>query len=213
MAISSDDANVFVALGTGGTIIDPFTSGNTNPLGSKATVIAPVTTGGAALSVAVDPSVRVFYIGESLASGGTSGGLRVFNYSSLGGSLTQATGSPIASGGGAPDSILPISSGDYVYVANGTGLTSTGNIIGFSIASNNGTNTVAKSSTVAAGVQPCHLAEDTNANFVLSACAGGGPDLEAFIFDSTTAGQLDETVSLNNSTTNPQSVGVAAVAP
>jgi len=214
MAISSDNANVFVALGTGGTIVDPFTAGNTNPLGSNAVVIPVVTTGGAALSIAVDPSVRLFYIGESLASGGSTGGLRVFNYSSLGGTLTQATGSPIASGGGAPDSILPIGSGDYVYVANGTGLTSDGNITGFSITSTNGVYTVAKSSSVTAGVQPCGLAEDSNANFVLSACAGGGPDFEAYIFDTTTAGQLDATtITSNNSTTNPQSIAVAAVAP
>lgn len=213
MAISSDDANVFVPLGTGGTIVVPFTSGNTNPLGSKATVIGVANSGGAALSVAVDPSLRVFYIGETLFSGGTEGGLRVFNYSSLGGTLTQASGSPIASGGLAPDSILPISSGDYVYVANGTGQSLDGNITGFSITSSNGAYTVATGSTVTSGVQPCRLAEDSNANFVLSTCAGGGPDFEAFFFDTTTAGQLDSTITLNNSTTNPQSVGIAAVAP
>ena len=213
MVISSDDDNVFVALGNGGTIVDPFASANANPLGSNATLIGVANTGGSALSVAVDPSLRLFYIGESLASGGTTGGLRVFNYSSLGGTLTQAAGSPIASGGGAPDSILPISSGDYVYVANGTGLTSTGNITGFSITSTNGAYTVAKNSTVTAGVQPCHLAEDSNANFVLSTCAGGSPDLEAYIFDTTTAGQLDSTLTSTTGTDPTQAVSVAAVAP
>ena len=137
MVLSPDDANLFVALGTGGTIVVPFSSGNANPLGATASTIKPANTGGSALSVAVDPSStpRLFYIGETLAnSAGTSGGLRVFNYSSLGSAtLTQATGSPIASGGLAPNAILPLATGDYVYVANGTGTTSAGNIAWFPI--------------------------------------------------------------------------------
>jgi 6-phosphogluconolactonase (cycloisomerase 2 family) len=213
MAISSDDANVFVALGTAGTIVVPFTSGNTNPIASKATAIGVATTGGAALSVAVDPSVRLFYVGETLASGGTTGGLRVFDYSSLGGTLTQASGSPIAGGGLAPYAILPVTSGDYVYVANGTGSTSTGNITGFSITSTNGTYTVANNSTVPAGILPYGLAEDSNANFVIAVSAGGNPDLEAYIFDTTTAGQLDSTLTSTTGTDPTGAVAVAAVAP
>jgi 6-phosphogluconolactonase (cycloisomerase 2 family) len=212
MAISSDDDHVFVALGTGGTLIVPFTSANANPLGSTATSIAVATSGGSALSVAVDPSLRLFYIGESLASGGTTGGLRVFNYSSLGGTLTQATGSPIATGGLAPYAVLPIASGDYVYVANGTGPSSAGNVTGFSITSTNGAYTVAKNSSVSTGILPYGLAEDSTTNFVLAVCEGGSPDLEAYIFDTTTAGQLDATITSNNST-NPGSVGIAATAP
>ena len=58
MAISPDDSNILVALGTGGTIVVPFTASTTsgnNPFGTTAKIIAPNTTGGAALSVAVDP--------------------------------------------------------------------------------------------------------------------------------------------------------------
>jgi 6-phosphogluconolactonase (cycloisomerase 2 family) len=194
MAISSDDDNVFVALGTGGTLVVPFTEANSNPLASSGSVIPVETTGGAALSVAVDPSTtpRLLYIGETLAgSSGTSGGLRVFNYSSLSGTLTQASGSPIATGGLAPNAILPIASGDYVYVGNGTGPTSAGNITGFSITEASSTYTIALGSTVAAGIQPYGLAEDSDANFVLAVSEGGSYDLEAYIFDTTTAGQLD----------------------
>lgn len=105
MAISGDDSYVFVPLGAGGTIVVPFNASVTagsNPLGSKATTIPVASASGSALSVAVDTgtSPRVFYVGETLAgTSGTTGGLRVFNYSSLTSTLTQATGSPIASGG------------------------------------------------------------------------------------------------------------------
>ncbi len=209
LAISSDDQNVFVAAGQGGTLVIPFTSGNTNPLASTATVIAVTNSGGSALSVAVDPSLRLFYIGETLASGGTTGGLRVFNYSSLG----EISGSPIASGGLAPNAILPISSGDYVYVGNGTGASSSGNVTGFSITSSGSAYTLAQSSTVSAGIQPCGLAEDSNANFVLAVSEGGSPDLEAYIFDTTTAGQLDSVLTSTTGTDPTQAIGVAAVAP
>jgi 6-phosphogluconolactonase len=213
MVISPDDNHVFVALGAGGTMVVPFTSGNTNPLSSTATLIGVVNTGGSALSVAVDPTLRLFYIGETLASGGTTGGLRVFNYSSLGGTLTQASGSPIASGGLSPHATLPITSGDYVYVANGTGPSSDGNITGFSITSTNGAYTIAKNSTVSTGILPYGLAEDSTANFVLAVSEGGSYDLEAYIFDTTTAGQLDSTITSTTGTDPTEAIAVAATAP
>lgn len=213
LAISSDNDNVFVAAGEGGTLVVPFTSGNTNPLASTATVIGTANTGGSALSVAVDPSLRLFYVGETLASAGTTGGLRVFNYSSLGGTLTQASGSPIASGGLSPNAILPVTSGDYVYVANGTGPSSAGNIAGFSITSSGSTYTIATSGTVSAGILPYGLAEDSDANFVLAVSEGGSPDLEAYIFDTTTAGQLDSSLTSTTGTDPTQAIAVAAVAP
>jgi 6-phosphogluconolactonase (cycloisomerase 2 family) len=210
LALSSDDLHVFVASGQGGTLIIPFNSSSTNPLGSRATVVAVATSGGSAQSVAVDPTLRLFYIGETLASGGNAGGLRVFDYSSLGGSLTQATGSPIASGGTSPRAILPIASGDYVYVANGKGISSAGNVTGFSIASASGVYTIAQASTVSAGIQPYDLAEDSSGNFVLAVSEGGNPDLEAYIFDATTAGQLDSVITSVTGSDPTQAVAVAA---
>lgn len=214
MAISSDDDHVFIALGTGGTIVVPFTSADSNPLGSTSTVIPLAETGGSALSVAVDPSLRVFYIGESLASGGTTGGLRVFNYSSLGGTLTQASGSPIASGGLAPNAILPAASGDYVYVANGTGTTSAGNITSFAVSASSSSSTsysVATGSAVSTGIQPYGLAEDSTSEFVLAVSEGGSSDLQAFIFDTTTAGKLDSVLTSTTGTDPTEAIAVAAV--
>ena len=206
-----------LALGTGGTIVVPFSSGNANPLGATATTIPLANTGGSALSVAVDPSStpRLFYIGETLAdSAGTSGGLRVFNYSSLGSAtLTQATGSPIASGGLAPNAILPLANGDYVYVANGTGTTSAGNIAWFPITATGTAYTVATGSSIASGVQPISLAEDSDGNFVLAVATGGtttsgDPDLEAYTISS---GALTSAVQAKTGTDPVGAVAVAAL--
>ncbi len=87
MAISQDNNYVFVALGAGGTIVVPFNSSAPFPSGITDNTIPVANASGSALSVAVDPSStpRLFYIGETLAnSAGTTGGLRAFNYSSLG---------------------------------------------------------------------------------------------------------------------------------
>ncbi len=215
MALSPDGTNLFVALGAGGTIVVPFTSGNANPLGSQATVIPVVNSGGSALSVGVDPTNRLFYIGETQAVS-ASGGLRVFKYSSLGtgtprSSPTQITGSPIASGGLAPNAILPIASGEYVYVANGQGNTGSGNITWFPISVSGTTYTIAAGSHIAAGIVPMGLAEDSDDYFVLAVSTGGStssgdPDLEAFTMSS---GVLTANII---SVTGTDPVGAVAVA-
>jgi hypothetical protein len=215
MVLSPDATNLFVALGAGGSIVVPFTSGNANPLGSSATVIPVVTSGGSALSVAVDPTNRLFYIGETLAVS-DSGGLRVFNYSSLGTGTprsgpSQITGSPIASGGLAPNAILPIASGGYVYVANGQGNTGSGNVAWFPISVSGTTYTIAAGSMIASGVVPVGLAEDSEDNFVLAVSNGGStssgdPDLEAFTMSS---GALTAAIATSTGT---DPVGANAVA-
>jgi hypothetical protein len=217
MVVSGDDVRIFVSLGAGGTLVVPFNetvSAGSNPIGTTATTIGVVTaSGGSALSVGVDPGAtpRLFYIGEVLGSGGTTGGLRVFNYSSLGSStLTQATGSPIASGGLGPNFILPDASGDYVYVANGEGTTSAGNITGFTITASTAatpTYTVATDTSTAAGVQPLGLAEDSSDTFIFEVGTLGSPYFDSYTFDSTTLGQLDSQV---DSTTAAGSIAIVA---
>jgi 6-phosphogluconolactonase len=214
IAISGDDHYVFVAAGEGGTLAISFTAGNGNPLAAGANLIAPLNADGSDLSVAVDPGTapRLLYIGETLASGDTTGGLRVFNYASLGtATLTQVAGSPFASGGLSPHAILPVATGDYVYVASGTGPSTAGNITGFSITASSGVYTVANVTTVATGIQPYALAEDSKSNFVLSVSEGGGSDLECYFFDTTTAGQLDDAINTPTGTDPTEPIGIAAV--
>jgi len=217
LVISGDNKNIFLSLGAGGTLIVPFNASvatGGNPLSTKATTLPVVATSGSALAVAVDPGTtpRLFYVGETLGSGGNTGGLRVFNYSSLGSStLTQATGSPLASGGLAPNFILPASGGAYVYVANGTGTTSAGVIGGFTVTASTAATpvySIASLSTIASGVQPLAMAEESSSTFVLEVGSLGSPYFEAYDFDSTTLGQLDSQIV---STTSAGSIAIVAV--
>jgi len=200
IAISSDSKFVFVALGAGGAIIVPFNSGVSSgqqPFGNTAYTIPVLKTGGSVLSVAVDPSLRLFYVGETLAnSSGNSGGLLAYNYSSIGSSLTQASGSPIATGGLAPNSIVPVGAGNFVYVASGQGTTTSGKIASFAIT---GTSayTLSASNSIAAGLQPSSLAEDSTGTFLLGVNNLGGPYFSSYTFNSTTAGKLDIQIVAN----------------
>jgi 6-phosphogluconolactonase len=217
MVLSPDNANLFVALGPGGTIVIPFSANSAIPLGATATTIALANTNGSALSVAMDPQNRFFYVGETLAnSSGNSGGLRVFKYSSLSsgshlGLLTQISGSPIASGGLAPNAILPLADGTYVYVANGQGNTAAGNITWMPLAASGTTYSIATGSSIATGVAPLGLAEDNQDNFVLAVSSGGStssgsPDLAGYTMSS---GALTLAIS---SATGTDPVGAVAIA-
>jgi 6-phosphogluconolactonase (cycloisomerase 2 family) len=217
LAISPDNKNIFLAMGTVGTAVIPFTAAPTTggplPL-AVSTPIAVKASGGAAVSVAVDPINRLFYIGELLGSSASvnTGGLRVFSYSSLAsGTPVEITGSPFASSGLTPVSILPIASGAYVYVANSTVSSSTtGNVSGFAVSSSGSTYSVAPLSTTAsAGTNPSAMAEDSTGTVVLLVNSGGSPDLNAFTFDATTSGKLD---SAFTSATGIDPVGATAIA-
>jgi len=208
MVISPDNNNIFVALGTAGTIIVPFNhnaASGKSPFGTSYTLKKVVHSGGSALSVAVDPSNRLFYVGETLAnSGANSGGLRIFNYSTFN-ELT--TGSPVATGALSPLFVLPLSSGDYVYVANGTGEGKAGNIAAFAVTSSGSTYSLTAGPTISAGSQPLGLAEDSTSTFLFEVGSAGSPYFDSFTFDTTTAGQLDTQIT---STTSSGSIAIVA---
>jgi hypothetical protein len=222
LAISPDNKNIFVALGSVGTAVIPF---NATPLAAASPLPAAVSTpiavkaaSGTAISVAVDPINRLFYVGELLANSGSgitnTGGLRVFSYSSLStGTPTDITGSPFASGGITPVSILPTANGSYVYVANSTVSSSTtGNISGFQISSSGTTYSIASLTTTAsAGTTPAALAEDSTGAVVLLVNSGGSPDLTAYTFDATTPGKLDSALTSSTGTDPVGAKGIAAL--
>jgi 6-phosphogluconolactonase (cycloisomerase 2 family) len=217
LVISPDNTKIFVALGGIGTAVISFTAApatGSDPL--PASVGPPISVknpGGAAVSVAVDPINRLLYIGELLATTGSSntGGLRAFNYSSLSGTPAEVTGSPFASGGLTPASILPTATGAYVYVANNTvNNSTTGRVSGFAL-NTSGTNysLTALSSTAAAGIAPAGLAEDSTGSVVLLVNSGGSPDLNVYTFDTTTPGKLDSALT---AATGTDPVGAKAIA-
>ena len=215
VAISPDNSYLLVAMGNGGTATIPFNSANANPFGGAST-IAVKGQAGAALSVAFDPvpsggtTPRLFYIGETAATSGTNtGGLRAFDFSTK----QEITGSPFAIGGLAPYSVLPFSTGNYVYVVSRqTASGATGVIAGFSVAETNNTPTLtALGSTFAAGTNPQALAQDKSAQFVFAVNFGGNPDLTGYTLDTTNAGYLDKVISSATGTDPVQASAIAAL--
>jgi len=211
--ISPDNGRVFVALGSSGTYEIPFQSSSATPFQSSLAIPIPVKNStGSALSIAVDPDSRAFYIGETLGnSAANSGGLRVFNYASLTSTLAEAPGSPFDSGGLSPVAILPADSGTYVYVANSTGDTSAGNIAGFSLQTSQSAYTLsALAATIPTGYLPAGLAVESTGKYVLAVNAGGHPDFQAYSFDSATAGKLDSALSASTGADPADAVAIAA---
>ncbi len=219
LAISPDNKNVFVTLGSNGTDMIPFNSGSSSPFGTARNIgVKLPNSGGSAVSVAVDPSNRLLYIGEIAAlSGSSSGGLRAINYSTLYTTPIEISGSPFATGGLAPYAIAPTlygsNKGSYVYVANRTvSNSSTGSIAGFSVATSGTSATLsALGSAAPAGITPLGLAQDSTGNYLLVVNSGGGPDLQGFTFDASTAGKLDSAISIATGTDPVQASSIAAL--
>lgn len=216
IAISPDGTYLLAANGSAGTATIPFNASNNNPFGSVGRINPANINAGASLSVAFDPVLsgsttsRLFYIGETAAtSGSNTGGLRAFNFSTV----KEISGSPFAIGGLAPYSILPFSTGQYVYVVSRqTASGSTGVIAGFSIAVTNGTPALtALGKTFAAGTNPQGLVEDSSHKFVFAVNYGGNPDLLGYTFDATNAGYLDQVISSQTGTDPVQAGAIAAL--
>lgn len=211
----SDNPYLFVAMGTAGTDVLSFTAANDTPLGATATTYKVKNANGSDNAIAVDPSNRLLYVGETAAITATqsqpqTGGLRVWSIGA-GSALTEVSGSPFATGGTGPSSILPTSS--YVYVANRAVSGSTaGNITAYPVSSsgtNYGLGTVIN--TIAAGSGTLGLAEDSTNTYVLAMNKNGSPAVNAYTFDSTTAGKLDSYAAIDITGSSVTPVAIAAV--
>ncbi len=203
---------LFVAMGSGGTEVIPFTAANATPFGNGANI--PVeNSNGAANTVAVDPTNRLVYIGETAAVTATktqpqTGGLRAFTIGAT--SLTEIAKTAYETGGTGPAAILPTT--DYVFVANkAVSGSSTGNISGFAVTSTAGVYSLTSISTVASGLGTVSLSEDSTSTYVLAVNSGGSPDLNTYTFDATTAGKLDTGTTSSTGTDPVIAVAVAAV--
>jgi 6-phosphogluconolactonase (cycloisomerase 2 family) len=201
---------VFVAMGAGGTAVIPFTAANVNPFGAVNTIKPINTTTGGSITVAVDLSRQLLYVGETVAvSGSNPGGLRVFTIGANS-TMTEISGSPYATGGVGPAAILPTS--NYVYVANkSVSGSSTGNITGFAITTTGTVYSLTSVSTVASGVSTIGLAEDSIGTYVLAVNSSGSPDLNVYTFDTTTAGKLVSYTTAATGSDPVQAVAITAV--
>ena len=192
LAFAANNSFVFAAEGSSGTEEFSFKASSSKPLGTSATATIALK-GSSALSVAVDPSDRMVYIGETAASS-SSGGLRAFTYTASSGAVTELSASPYSSGGTGPYGILATSSA--VYVANWTGQSSSGKIVSFVVGSSSGAYSLTKLSTTAStGARPMSIITESTGNFAIVGSEGGTPYLQAFIFDTSTTGLLDSVIT------------------
>jgi 6-phosphogluconolactonase len=201
---------VFVAMGTTGTAVIPFTSSSSgNPFGTVKSFTPKNTTGGDT-TVAVDLTRPLLYVGETVAvSGSNPGGLRVFTIGANATPLTEVSGSPYATAGIGPSAILPTT--NYVYVANkAVSGSNNGNITGFAITLTGTVYSLTSVSTISAGVSTVGLAEDSKGTYVLAVNQSGSPDLSAFTFDTTTPGKLDAYASRATGTDPVQASAIVA---
>jgi 6-phosphogluconolactonase len=178
--VSQNANNLYVAaaLGTGGDLLYVLNT-STGAL-TLANQITPPTTSSADQSVAFDSTGATLYVARS----GSNAGLIPYTIGS-GSSLTAVSGSPYALGSG-PSSIVLDATGKYVYVGNKV----SGTISGFSIGTG-GALTALAGSPYTSGAGVASLGRDNSGKYILAAAVGGGPDVQMYSFDATTAGMLD----------------------
>lgn len=192
-----DNLHVYVGLGTGGT--DGFLFNAFNGTLSNQLHLPPRINGGSSdNSYAADNKSAYLFIGEA----GT--GIRVLSIAANG-MLNEISGSPFTSNSQlGPASIVVDPTNKYVYVAYRT----TDSIGGYSLAST-GALTPLSSSPFQTGFAPTQMSLDSSGKYVFVINAAGNPDLQAFQFDSTTAGKLDLVTS---TTTGVQPAGAISMA-
>jgi 6-phosphogluconolactonase (cycloisomerase 2 family) len=201
---SCTDCYVFVAMGDGGIEAIHFNPGSAYPFGSAGNTVRLHSGGDNA--IAVDPSNRLLYVGESdaLPSATQSGGLRVFTIGSTGITELTSAGSPYTSGGTGPSAIVPTSDGNYVYVANqAVSGSSSDNIASFSVST---TALTSITSSTAGPTGVLGLAVDSTGNYLLAVDFAGNPDIQAY---SMSAGTLS---SVLTGTTGSDPVEAVAIA-
>jgi 6-phosphogluconolactonase (cycloisomerase 2 family) len=191
-------AYVFVAVGTAGDLVFPFSGGVfSSPqvlnLGAGATASDN--------ALAVNSASSYLYTARS----GTNGGLAVFTIGS-GGALKQVTIPPLAAGA-QPTSVIVNKAGTDIYVANQVAVAGQtgGSISEYSVASN-GTVAALSPASVTTTSAPWGLAVDNSGDYLLAVSKIGNPDLAMY---SSSSGQL---VFATSTATGTDPTGAVALA-
>ena len=211
VASVSSGEYLFVALGTGGTLIIPFntSTGVQAPAGTSVAQIRPPTGGPnsnywADSALAVNASTSVLYI----VSSDTSSSNGVIAAYVIGSNGTQATLGTPASGATAfqPAAVAINTAGTDVYVANTAG----DSISAFGTTASGSSLPGLTGSPYPFGYAPTGLAVDNSGNYLLAIAQDGGPDLTMYSYGP--AGQLSEAASINtgNGTEPAGAVAIAA---
>ena len=201
---------LFVALGTGGTLIIPFNTSTGVQVTSPAPPQFSPPSGGANSNywandaLAVNSSTSVLYVVSSDASS-YDGVITAFTIGSNG---TSATLTTLATGATVfqPTAVVLNSAGTDIYVAN----TASDSISGFSTAVSGSSLPALTSSPYLFAYAPTGLAVDRSGDYLLAIAGAGGPDLTMYSYGS--AGQLSEAASTNtgNGTEPAGAIAIAA---
>lgn len=197
MQITPGGGVVFVSCGTAGIYALSFNT-STGALVQTKNPLLPKQSVDAIFGMAITPSGNFLLAAET-----GIGAVRVFSIGSNG-SLSEVSGSPVKTGTG-PFGVLVDSTGSYAYVTNRTD----GTISAF-LLSNSGALTPIAGSPFATGTLPQQIVEDNTHAYVAVICAGGGPDLQVFQFDATTAGALDSLATAKTGTDPAQPTALVA---
>ncbi len=206
LAISPNNSQVFVALGTGGVNAFGFSptgvSAPSGPWGTRVAINLLPKGGTADAAVAVDPTSKYLFIAEqnSNSSGALAGTVRMIGTAALGTDLDDET---VGTG---PTALLADLSGAYVYVTNGTD----GTISGFTL----NTTTQKLTSTGAAfptEQSPVAIVEDSTKTYVMDVGNAANPNLWLYTFDTSSLGTLDVGSTKSTASTNPSLANGIAV--
>jgi 6-phosphogluconolactonase (cycloisomerase 2 family) len=193
---------VFVAMGTGGTLVIPFNT-------STGVQSAPTQYG-------IPGGSSIYLANDGLAVNSTTGVLYVVssNTSSLNGTIaaytigSNAALTTLATGATAfqPTAVALNHAGTDIYVAN----LASNSISGFSTTASGSTLPALTSSPYSFSYAPTGLAVDHSGDFLLAIANSGGPDLTMYSYDATTTGKLDEAASTSTGSDPTNPVAIAA---
>jgi 6-phosphogluconolactonase (cycloisomerase 2 family) len=204
VATVSSGEYVFVALGTGGTLVIPFNTSSGAQFTTTALQYAVPTSSPSSpyysnVALAVNSSTSVLYVATSNASSGP-GLLTAYTIGSNGTSGTLTTLATNATAN-FPTAVVLNSAGTDVYVAN----ESSESISGFSTTVSGSTLPALTSSPYSFTYAPTGLAVDRSGDYLLAISSTGTPNLAMYSYDATTAGELDEAASTATGT-NPVAI-------
>jgi 6-phosphogluconolactonase len=205
VASVSSGVYVFVALGTGGTLVIPFDTSTGQqlsasqygqPSGSSIYL--------ANVALAVNSSTSTLYVVSSDTSS-QAGAITAYTigFNGANGTLTTLASSATAF---LPAAVVLNSAGTDIYVAN----QASDSISGFSTTVSGSTLPALGSSPYMYGYAPTGLAVDRSGDYLLAISNSGGPDLTMYSYDASTAGKLDEAASTATGSDPTGAVAIAA---
>jgi 6-phosphogluconolactonase len=182
--VSPNGKFVFAALGSGGTVVFPFTTSSGSFSSSAQVLNYANTNSDSDNALAIDANTGYLYIARS---GSTSPGVWVYAINSSSGALNStnqgSTSIPYIAVTN-PHSIAFNKSGTYLYAGDYTD----GTLYGFTAAT--GQLTPTPGSPYTTGDDPAAIAYDDTSTYMVTVNTGGSPAVQLFGFDSTNAGKL-----------------------